>query len=465
MALVPRVVIVGGGMGGIAAAKKLADAPVHVTLVDSRNYSLFQPLVYEVAGAIVNIEDVTHAIRGLLRGQSNASVRLGTAVAVELEQREVVLEDGERVGYDYLILATGLRSDVTRVPGAAEHAFPMKTLDDALRVRNHLLRRLETVAAHPELVGAGALDVVIVGGSTTGVEVVAAFSEIYNHALRQEFPEIDFPQATITLIEAGETLLPAFHPRLRRWAERVLIENGAVVRLRSPVAEVGPASVTLADGEEITAGTIVAATGVRATALADGLGAAQAAGGRVLVAANLSLPGHPEVFAIGDMAALPTRDGGLHPALAQFALQGGRHAANEIVRHLNGKPSRRFRYWDKGMTSVVGYNAAVLQSGRIRITGGPAFLLWGALHAYYVPGLRNRLSLRLTWLWSWATRRRAALLLIGEPAPPVQPGRVGTAVADTHNQPAVPASARPPTAPADRAAGSARPLRSPTSRV
>jgi NADH dehydrogenase len=428
MASAPRVLIVGGGMGGIAAAKELAHAPVEVTLVDSRNYYLFQPLIYEVAGAIVNVEDVTHAIRGLLRRQPNAHVRLATVIAVEIERRELVLEDGERLGYDYLILAAGLRSDVTRVPGAFEHAFPMKTLDDALRVRNHLLRRLETVAAHPELVAAGALDVVVVGGSTTGVEVAAAFSEIYNHALRDEFPEIDFTQAKITLIEAGETLLPAFDPRLRSWTKRTLIENGAVVRLRTPAAEIGPAAVTLAGGEEIAAGTIVVATGVRATALAESLGVAQAANGRVLVEPNLSLTSHPEVFAIGDMAALRTPEGGLHPALAQFALQGGRHAAREITRQLDGKPSRRFRYWDKGMTSMVGYNAAVLQSGRLRITGVPAFLLWGALHAYYVPGLRNRLSLRLTWLWSWATRRRAALLLIGE-TPSVPPSMSPTTAA------------------------------------
>lgn len=411
----PRVVIVGGGMGGIAAAKALARAPVEISLVDTRNYSLFQPLLYEVAGAIVNIEDVTHAIRGLLRGQANAHIRLGTAVAVELERHEVVLENGERLGYDYLILATGVRSDVTRVPGANEHGFPVKTLDDALRLRNHLLRRLETVAAQPELVAAGALDIVIVGGSTTGVEVVAAFSEIYNHALREEFPEIDFARAKITLVEAGETLLPAFHPRLHEWTQRILVENGAVVRLRAPVARIGPSSVTLEGGEEITAGTIVIATGVRATALADSLQVTQSAGGRVIVGPNLSLPGHPEAFAIGDMAALPKREDGLHPALAQFALQGGRHVAREITRHLAGRPSRPFRYRDKGMTSVVGYNAAVLQSGRIRLKGGLAFFLWGALHAYYLPGLRNRLSLRLTWFWSWLTRRRAALLLIEGP--------------------------------------------------
>ena len=417
----PKVVIVGGGMGGIAAAKKLARAPVDVTLVDAHNYYLFQPLLYEVAGAIVSVEDITHTIRGLLRGQRNAHFRLGRAVAVDLDRRELRLEDGEPVRYDFLILATGLHADVEHVPGATANAFSLKTLEDALRIRNHLIRRLETVAGHPELLSAGALDIVVVGGGTTGVEVVAAFSEIYKHALRQEYPELHFAQAKITLLEAGETLLSAFHPDLRRWVHRILAENGADVRLRSPVAEIGPASVTLAGGEEIQAGMVVVATGVRGTPLAETLGVAQAPGGRVLVEPNLSVPGHPEVFAVGDMAALPTPNGGLHPALAQFAMQGGRHVAREIRRQLAGKPSRRFRYLDKGMTSMVGYNAAVLQSGRIRLRGGLAFLLWGALHAYYVPGFRNRLSLRVTWIWSWLTRRRAALLLIGETQVPDEP--------------------------------------------
>lgn len=418
----PRVVVVGGGMGGVAATHALAGASVEITLVDGRNYYLFQPLLYEVAGAIVSVEDITHTIRDLLRAQSNAHFRLATVVGIDLDRRELSLEDGDRIAYDYLILATGLRSDLERVPGAAAHAFPLKTLEDALRIRNHLIRRLETVAAHPELVSAGALDLVVVGGGTTGVEVVAALSEIYNHALRQEFPELDLTPAKITVLEAGETLLPAFHTELCTWVQRVLTENGAQVRLRSPAAEIGPASVTLADGEEITAGIVVVATGVSATPLAKALGIAQAPDGRVLVEPNLSIPAHPEVFAIGDMAALPTADAGLHPALAQFAIQGGRHAAREIQRRLKGKPPRRFRYWDKGMTSMVGYNAAILQSGRIRLRGGLAFFLWGALHAHYLPGFRNRLSLRVTWIWSWATRRRAALLLIEEtPTPNERP--------------------------------------------
>lgn len=305
----PRVVIVGGGMGGIAAARKLARAPVEVTLVDACNYYVFQPLIYQVAGGMSNVEDITHSIRGLLRGQGNVRFRLATAVVADLDRHELVLPDGERLPFDYLILSTGLRSDVERVPAAAAYAFPLKTLDDALRIRNHLLRRLETAAAHPELVPAGALDMVIVGGGTTGVEVAAAFTEIYNYALRGEFPELDFSQSKITIVEAGDALLSAFHPRLQRAAVRMLSKRGAEVRFRSQVVEVGPASVTLSDGSEIWAGTVVWATGVRATPLADALGVAHSAGGRIRVSANLSLPGHPEVFAIGDMAALPTSDG------------------------------------------------------------------------------------------------------------------------------------------------------------
>ena len=412
----PRVVIVGGGMGGIAAARKLARAPIEVRLVDARNYYLFQPLIYQVAGGMSNAEDITHSIRGLLRGQRNAHFRLATALAADLDRHELVLEGEERLPFDYLILSTGLRSDVERVPGAAAYAFPLKTLDDALKLRNHLLRRLETAAAHPELVPAGALDLVIVGGGTTGVEVAAAFAELYTRALRDEFPELDFSQAKITIVEAGDALLSAFHPKLQQAALRALRKRGVEVRFRSQVAEVGPASATLADGE-LAAGTVVWATGVRATSLADALGVAQAPDGRVLVGPNLSLPGHPDVFAIGDMAALPSAAGGLHPALAQFAMQGGRHAAREILRHLAGEPARAFHYWDKGMTSIAGRNAAVVESGRLRMSGRLAYFFWAFLHGFYVPGLRNRLSVALTWIWSYATRRRAGLLLVGEPSP------------------------------------------------
>jgi NADH:quinone reductase (non-electrogenic) len=416
----PKVVIVGGGMGGIQAAKALAKAPVDVTLVDARNYYLFQPLIYEVANALLNVEDVAHSIRGLLRGRRNVHFRLGTASSVDWQRHELVLASGDRIGFDYLVLAAGLETDFHGVPGAAEYGLPLKSLDDALRIRTCMLRRLELVAADPALVPAGALDVVIVGGGTTGVETAAAFAEIYRHALCEEFPELDLSQASILLLEAGEALLAGFHPSLRRAAQRMLERRGVEVRLRSPVAEVGPASVTLTDGTEITAGNIVWATGVRAPALADSLGLPQTADGRVLVEPNLGLPGHPDTFVVGDMAALPWNQGGLHPALAQFAIQGGRHAAREIKRRLAGERSRPFRYLDKGMTASVGRNAAVVQAGPVRFAGRSAFFFWRFLHALYVPGLRNRVSVALTWIWTYATRRRAALLLIGEPSPPPQ---------------------------------------------
>ena len=420
----PRVVIVGGGMGGIQAAKTLAKTPVEVTLVDARNYYLFQPLIYEVANALLNVEDVAHSIRGLLRGRRNAHFRLGTARNVDWDRKELVLADGDRLGFDYLVLAAGLEADFRGVPGAAEYGLPLKSLDDALRIRTRMLRRLELAAADPQLVPAGALDVVIVGGGTTGAETAAAFAEIYRHALCEEFPELDFSQASVVLLEAGDAILAGFHPRLRRAAQRMLEQRGIAVRLRSPVAEVGPASVKLTDGTEIVAGMVVWVTGVRAPALANSLRVPQASDGRVFVEPNLSLPGHPEAFVIGDMAALPWSKGGLHPALAQFAIQGGRHAVREIKRQLAGKPPRAFHYRDKGMTASVGRGAAVVQAGPIRFGGRAAFFFWRFLHALYVPGLRNRVSVTLTWIWTYATRRRAALLLVGEPTPrsePIQP--------------------------------------------
>jgi NADH dehydrogenase len=413
----PSVVIVGGGMGGIQAAKTLATAAVDITLVNPRNYYLFQPLIYEVANALLQAEDVAHSIRGMLRYLPNFRFRVAAASSVDWQRRELHLGDGDRIGFDYLILATGLETDFRGIPGAAEHALPLKSLDDAVKIRTQMLRRLETVAAHPALVPAGALDVVVVGGGTTGVETTGAFAEIYHHALPEEFAELDFSQASITLLEAGDTILSAFHPRMQHAARRMLTRRGVQVRLRAPVAAAGPASVTLADGQEIPAGMIVWATGVRATPLADSLALPQTPDGRILVQPNLSLPGHPQAFAVGDMAALPLPAGGLHPALAQFAIQGGRHAAREIIRHISGTPGRPFRYWDKGMTASVGRDAGIVQTGHLRVSGRLAFFAWGVLHSLYVPGWRNRLSIDLNWLWSYVTHRRAALMLIGDNPP------------------------------------------------
>jgi len=438
------VLIVGAGMGGIAAARELARAPVDVILVDARNYYLFQPLIYEVANALLNVEDVAHSIRGLLRGRRNAHFRLGMACGADWERKELLLTEGERIAFDYLVLAAGVETDFRGILGAAEYGLPLKSLDDAVRIRTRMLRGLETAAVHPELVPAGALDVVVVGGGTTGVETAGAFAEIYQHALREEFPELDFSQTNITLVEAGDTVLSAFHPRMQQAAQRMLERRGVEVRLHAPVTAVGPASVTLADGGEIPTGMVVWATGVRAPRLADSLGLPQAPDGRVFVEPNLSLRDHPEAFVIGDMAALPWRKGGLHPPLAQFAIQGGRHAAREITRQLEGEPARPFRYWNKGMTASVGRDAGVVQAGRIRFSGRLAFFAWGTLHSLYVPGWRNRLNVDLNWIWSYATHRRAALLLVGEPTPSSEPIQPLAAAPEVHGVGAPPpAEGRP----------------------
>jgi NADH dehydrogenase len=404
-------------MGGVQAAKTLAKAPVEITLVSAHNYYLFQPLIYEVANALLQPEDIAHSIRGLLRKHTNVHFQLGAATGVDWGQSELLVDPGEPIGFDYLILATGLEVGFHGAPGAAEHTLPLKTLDDALRMRAQTLRRLETVAAEPALIAAGALDVVVVGGGTTGVETAGAFAEIYHHALQEEFRELELRRASIVLLEAGAAILPAFDSGLQQAAHRMLEKRGVEIRLHARVAEVGPTSVTLADGEEIPAGMIVWATGVRATPLADSLGLPQARDGRIFVQPNLSLPGHPQAFAIGDMAALPWRGEQLHPPLAQFAIQGGRHAAREIRRQLDGRPSRRFRYLNKGMTASVGRDAAVVEAGPVRFSGRLAFWFWGLLHWTYIPGWRNKIAVDVNWLWSYATHRRAALLLLEEPEP------------------------------------------------
>ena len=242
----PSVVIVGGGMGGIQAAKTLATAPVDITLVNLHNCYLFQPLIYEVANALLQAEDVAHSIRGMLRYLPNFRFRVTAASSVDWQRRELRLGDGDRIGFDYLILATGLETDFRGIPGAAEHALPLKSLDDAQKIRTQMLRRAETVAAHPALVPAGALDVVVVGGGTTGVETVGAFAEIYHHALPEEFADLDFSHAGITLLEAGDAILSAFHPRMQQAAQRMLKRRGVQVRLRAPVAQA--AGVGHADG-------------------------------------------------------------------------------------------------------------------------------------------------------------------------------------------------------------------------
>jgi NADH:quinone reductase (non-electrogenic) len=412
----PRVVIAGAGLGGVAAARRLARAPVEVTVVDRENYQTFSPLLYEVANCILDAEQVGHSVRALLRRCPNAHFRLGEATGTDWESKELLLASGERLRFDYLVLATGLPPTFHGIDGASEYAFPLKTMEDALRLRHRTLLRLEQAAARPSLVGEGHLDIVLVGGGPTGVELAGALAEVYLHAFKRDYPEIDIDRARIVLLEMSDGLLPAFHPRLRQYAQDFLEAHRVEVRLRSRIERVTPNSVIVADGEELRAGTIIWAAGLGPGQVSARLGLPHGPDGRVPVKRDLRLQGRDDTFVIGDLASLPRRHGGLHPQLAQFALQGGRHAARQIQRLLQGQPTRPFRYLDKGMVASIGRPAGVVQAGPLRLTGRLGFLTLSELHLLYLEGQRNRASVAVNWLWSGATRGRGASLLIEPPA-------------------------------------------------
>ena len=412
----PRVVIAGAGLGGVAAARRLARAPVEVTVVDRENYQTFSPLLYEVANCILDAEQVGHSVRALLRRCPNAHFRLDEVTGADWEAKELLLGSGEPLRFDYLVLATGLPPSFHGVEGAAEHAFPLKTMEDALRLRHRTLLRLEQAAGQPSLVGQGHLDFVLVGGGPTGVELAGALAEVYLHAFKRDYPEVAIDRARIIVLEMSDGLLPAFDPRLRRYAQEFLQGHRVEVRLRSRIERVTPDSVVVAGGERLPAGTIIWATGLGPGQVSARLGLACGRDGRVAVERDLRLPGRDDTFVIGDLAALPMRRGSLHPQLAQFALQGGRHAARQIERLLRGQRTRPFRYLDKGMVACIGRPAGVVQAGPLRLTGRLGFLTLSELHLLYLEGQRNRASVAVNWLWSGATRGRGSALLIEPPA-------------------------------------------------
>ena len=361
----PHVVIVGAGFGGLAAARGLLGEAVDVTLLDANNFHTFQPLLYQVATAGLDAENVAYAIRGSVRGRwrrpSNVRVRMARVSTVDLAARKLVLANGDVVGYDVLVVATGAVSHDFGIPGVVEHTLPLKHLEDALALRVHVLTRFEEAAADPSVATNGGLDVVICGGGPTGVEMAGGLRELYTKVLAKDFPNLPVAAARITLVEMADRLLTPFTERSSARALRTLTKRGVQVRLRTGVQSVAKEVVHLTDGSTIAAGTIVWATGVRAEGLAAALGTPTTRGGRLVVEPDLSVPGHPEVFAIGDIAASPDDDGAPLPQVAQPAIQGGRHVARQIVEQLHGRPTQPFRYHDKGQMATIGRHDAVTE--------------------------------------------------------------------------------------------------------
>ncbi len=412
----PRVVIVGGGFAGLQAAKALADSPVRITLVDRRNHHLFQPLLYQVATAALSPADIAQPIRSVLRGQPNVEVILAEVEAIDPTTRELVLEDVGRLPYDYLILAAGANHAYFGHDEWEPNAPGLKTLEEALDIRRRILVSFEEAEREPDPSRRKALmTFVVVGGGPTGVEMAGAIAEIARYSLARDFRHIDTRDAKVILVEASTKLLAAFPERLSRHALRDLERLGVDVRFGKPVTAISPEAVTVGD-EIIPARTVVWAAGVQASPLGRSLGVELDRAGRVLINPDLSVPGHPEIFVIGDMASLADRRGRPLPGVAQVAMQQGEWAAANILRAIEGKPARPFRYRDLGNMATIGRNSAVADVRGLRLTGFIAWLAWALVHILNLIGFRNRVLVGLQWLWSYLTFQRGARLITGATA-------------------------------------------------
>jgi NADH dehydrogenase len=424
MAVVPEVVVIGAGFGGLEVARHLDGRPVHVTLVDQRNFHTFQPLLYQVATAGLNAADVAHPVRGLFHQQGNVRFRQGQVGGVDWDARTVLLDGQPPLRFDHLVVAAGASVTWFGTPGAAEHAFPLYTLEDATQLRNHVIERFEAADADPRELDRGGLTFVVVGGGPTGVEMAGALTELFAMVFRKDYPRLEVHRARVVLVEMQDHVLAPFTAPSQRHALDTLRSRGVEVRLGAKVAAVGADSVTFADGEVLPCQTLVWAAGVQASPLAAALGLAQDRGGRIVVDADLQVAGHSGVWAIGDIAA--ARDGadGLLPQLAPVAMQSGRHVARQIGRLLDGKGTERFRYRDKGTMATIGRRAAVAElPGGIRLRGGPAWLAWLGLHLVFLVGKRNRLSVLLNWAWNYLTWDRGPRLILRTERARPEPGR------------------------------------------
>jgi NADH dehydrogenase len=409
-----RVVVVGAGFGGLAAVKALADAPVDVVLVDANNFHTFQPLLYQVATAGLDADDVAFPARGIFHHQRNVDFRMRRVTGIDLGQRLVILDGGGELGYDHLVLAAGAVSADYGVAGVKEHAFGLKTLADAVALRSHVLRCFEDAADDPQLVDEGLLTVVISGGGPTGVELAGGLMELFTNVLRKDFPNLDLRRARVVLVELSDRLLGTFAPRLSTRAYRTLTRRGVEVMLGVGVDKVEAGAVHLRDGTRIPTHTLVWTAGVEAIPLARTLGVAAGPGGRIVVNPDLTVPGHPEVFAVGDIASLAEPAGGSLPGVAQVAIQGGRHAGRMIRAQLDGEPTTAFHYRDKGSMATIGRHDAVAElPGGIRLTGPIGWLAWLGLHLLYLIGFRNRANVLVNWAWNYLTYDRGSRI-IGE---------------------------------------------------
>jgi NADH dehydrogenase len=369
-------------------------------------------LLYQVATSLLNAEDVGAPVRSMFRRQENLTFRMATVSGVDVAGRKLHLQDGNQVAYDYLVLAGGATVNYFNTPGAAEHAFPLYTLTDAVKLRNHVLDRFEAADRDPSLIQDGELTFVIVGAGPTGVETAGALADLFYNLLPKDYHQLATDKARIIIVEMGKEVLSNYKENLRVYAKEELAQRRVEVRLEQAVAEVGTTFVRLKSGEEIKAHTLIWAAGVRANPLADVTGLPQGRGGRIRLNPDLSVPDHPEIFVVGDMGEVAS-DGQLLPQLGSVAMQSGKHVGQQIARRLHGESAQPFKYWDKGIMATIGRGAAVVEFPNKRTMHGPlAYFAWLGVHLTLLSGIRNRIEVLWNWGWSALTHDRAARIII-----------------------------------------------------
>ncbi|OBQ87470.1 NAD(P)/FAD-dependent oxidoreductase [Mesorhizobium sp. WSM3873] len=407
-----HVVIVGAGFGGLELTRALAGAPVRITMIDKRNHHLFQPLLYQVATTALATSEIAWPIRHLLRKRKDVTTLLGTVIGVDRAGKRVLLDDGSAVSYDTLVLATGARHAYFGHDEWEPFAPGLKTLEDATTIRRRILLAFEQAERETDPARRQALlTLVIVGGGPTGVELAGTIAELAQDTLRGEFRNIDTRKARVVLIEAGDLVLANFAPELSAYAQKALERLGVTVELGRAVTQLDVEGVVFGD-TYLPAKTILWAAGVAASPAAEWLGAPADRAGRVLVEPDLTVPGSPDIFVIGDTAHLLRPDGKPVPGVAPSAKQEGRHVAATIKARLDGDAAPRpFRYKHAGDLATIGKRAAAIDFGWIKLTGWLAWWLWGIAHIYFLIDFRNRLAVSLSWLWIYFTGQRSARLI------------------------------------------------------
>ena len=410
----PRVLVLGGGFAGVGAVQKLEKSDVEIVVVDKNDYHTFQPLLYQVATGLLEQPAVGHPLRDLIHKQENTRFHQDRVTSIDLGAREVQFAELEPLAYDYLVLGLGAEVNFFGVEGAAEHAFPLYTLVDAVRLKDHVLEKWEAADRHPELIEDGALNVVVVGGGPTGIETAGALAELYHGVFSKDYPDIAKEKARIRLVEAGPELFPMFKPDIREYTEKALAKRDVEVMTGEIVEQIEPTRVTLKSGTVLPAHTLVWGAGLQGNELVRSLGLELEKGNRIAVDEELRIAAHPEVYAVGDIAAITDqKTTQVLPQLGSVALQSGEHAGETIAHLVAGKKTKPFKYRDKGTMATIGRGSAVVQMlGGRTMKGKAASMAWGTVHLALLPTNEDRAKAVVDWAGAGFTHQRAGRITV-----------------------------------------------------